>query len=167
MINAEVLAVEVRQLLGDDKQMVLVQRLLGMTEVARDVKHQSGQTDRDTFLSRYNRGASDLLTGILDTAQASGRASRRLQIAIHRARTHMRRADVFIHLHEIPAEHLRVGMTHQRLQGKDVDTTCTPPWICVSASCSMKRRIKSGVSWEIWVTAYASQNDMKYFSFFR
>jgi hypothetical protein len=70
MISAEVLAVEIKQFLGEG-QKALVPRLIGMTETARDVKQQSSRktTNKDEFLGKCSPEIVDTFKRILDIAK--------------------------------------------------------------------------------------------------
>ena len=73
MSDIEVLAVEVKQFLGEG-QKAIVPRLLGMTETAREGKHAQVQrlTNRDEFLGKCNPEISQFFTRILDIADQHG-----------------------------------------------------------------------------------------------
>ena len=70
MVNAEVLAVEVKQFLGEG-QKAIVPRLIGMTETAREVKGQSKRTttNREEFLSKCPPETSEFFIQLLDLAE--------------------------------------------------------------------------------------------------
>lgn len=73
MVDAEVLAVEVKQFLGE-KQKAIVPRLIGMTETARETKQHSTQrlTTRDEFLAKCNPEMANFFRHILDIAKERG-----------------------------------------------------------------------------------------------
>ncbi len=73
MINAEVLAVEVKQFLGEG-QKAIVPRLIGMTETARENKQQSNRkpTTRDEFLAKCAPEIANIFGHILDIAKERG-----------------------------------------------------------------------------------------------
>jgi hypothetical protein len=73
MSDIEVLAVEVKQFLGEG-QKAIVPRLLGMTETAREGKHAQVQrlTNRDEFLGKCDPEISQFFTRILDIADQHG-----------------------------------------------------------------------------------------------
>jgi hypothetical protein len=73
MSDIEILAVEVKQFLGEG-QKAIVPRLLGMTETAREGKHAQvqGLTNRDEFLGKCNPEISQFFTRILDIADQHG-----------------------------------------------------------------------------------------------
>lgn len=73
MSDIEVLAVEVKQFLGEG-QKAIVPRLLGMTEIAREGKHTQSQklTNRDEFLGKCDPEISRFFTRILDIADQRG-----------------------------------------------------------------------------------------------
>ena len=72
MTNTEVLAVEVKQFLGDNRQKVIVPRLIGMTETAREVKRNSSIISREEFLDKCPVKIGDFYNDILDTATEHG-----------------------------------------------------------------------------------------------
>ena len=70
MISAEVLAVEVKQFLGEG-QKAIVPRLIGMTEAARDIKQQSNRkpTTMDEFLAKCTPEIANTFRHILEIAK--------------------------------------------------------------------------------------------------
>lgn len=73
MSDVEVLAVEVKQFLGDDGQKAIVPRLLGMTETARKAKSPSQRTtNRDEFLGKCTPEIAEFFTRVLDMADQRG-----------------------------------------------------------------------------------------------
>jgi len=73
MTSVEVLAVEVKQFVGDGISAI-APRLLGMTETAREVKRRTerGQTNRSDFLSKCSSEAARFFSHILDSASEQG-----------------------------------------------------------------------------------------------
>ena len=73
MNDVEVLAVEVKQFLGAGEQKVLVPRLIGMTETARERKPVgAGKTSRAAFLQSCPPEAVPIFEQVLDGAAARG-----------------------------------------------------------------------------------------------
>ena len=70
MKDVEVLAVEVKQYLGDDGHIAVVPRVVGLTETAR--QNKSGKTDRVKFLAECTPEAAHFLKSLLDAAKARG-----------------------------------------------------------------------------------------------
>ncbi len=70
MVDAEVLAVEVKQFIGDNQQKVITPRLIGMTETAREVKRKT--TTWDEFNSKCIPETSRFFKNVLDTAKEHG-----------------------------------------------------------------------------------------------
>ncbi len=70
MIDAEVLAVEVKQFIGENQQKVIAPRLIGMTETAREVKRKT--TNWDEFNSKCTQETSRFFKNILDIAKERG-----------------------------------------------------------------------------------------------
>ncbi len=70
MISAEVLAVEVKQFLGEGHKAI-VPRLIGMTETARDVKQQSSRkpTNKEEFLAKCTPEIGNIFKQVLDLAK--------------------------------------------------------------------------------------------------
>ena len=70
MVSAEVLAVEIKQFLGEG-QKAIVPRLIGMTETAREIKQLSSRrpTNMDEFLARCTPEVADIFSHILDVAK--------------------------------------------------------------------------------------------------
>jgi ribosomal protein L7Ae-like RNA K-turn-binding protein len=72
MSDVEVLAVEVKQFLGE-QQKAIVPRVIGITETARDIKQRSTSsgrhTNRDEFLSKLSPEIADFFAEILDDAE--------------------------------------------------------------------------------------------------
>jgi len=73
MISAEVLAVEVKQFLGEG-QKAIVPRVIGMTEAARENKRPSGKprTNKAEFMSKCTPEANMFFEEILDGAEKHG-----------------------------------------------------------------------------------------------
>jgi hypothetical protein len=72
MDDVEVLAVEIKQFLGAGEQKVLVPRLIGMTEVAREKKPIAAtKTSRTAFLQSCPPEAVPIFEQVLDLAQAN------------------------------------------------------------------------------------------------
>lgn len=74
MSDVEVLAIEVRQFLGQG-QAAMVPRVIGLTEAARTVKQSSGRTTRtnnEVMLSQCTPEAAAFFTHMLETAEARG-----------------------------------------------------------------------------------------------
>ncbi len=72
MNNVEVLAVEVKQFLGGKEQKVIVPRLIGNTETARETKAGRKFTNQDEFLSKCNSEAVPFFTDILNIGHEPG-----------------------------------------------------------------------------------------------
>ena len=75
MRDVEVLAVEVKQFVGTDGQKVMVPRVLGVTEAARQAKGaegRKGRTNREEFLANCTPRAAEFLEQVLDVAQEKG-----------------------------------------------------------------------------------------------
>jgi hypothetical protein len=70
MINSEVLALEVKQFLGEG-QKAIVPRLIGMTETARDIKRPSTRkpTNREEFLAKCSPEMAIAFSHILNIAK--------------------------------------------------------------------------------------------------
>jgi hypothetical protein len=71
MSDIEVLAVEVKQFIGDG-QKAIVPRVLGVTETTREGKRTLGLTNRIEFLRKCEPEASQFFTRILDIAGQRG-----------------------------------------------------------------------------------------------
>lgn len=69
MVEVEVLAVEVKQFLGEN-QKAIVPRVIGMTEAARDLKQSSGRRpiNREDFLAKCTPDLGAFYNHLLDTA---------------------------------------------------------------------------------------------------
>jgi hypothetical protein len=73
MDDVEVLAVEIKQFLGGNEQKVLVPRLIGMTEAARDKKPVAAtKTSRASFLQSCPPEASPIFEQMLQLAEMRG-----------------------------------------------------------------------------------------------
>lgn len=72
MRDVEVLAVEVKQFLGEDGHKAVVPRVVGLTQAALQVKGSNGKTDRERFLSECMSEASKFFETLLDTAKERG-----------------------------------------------------------------------------------------------
>jgi hypothetical protein len=73
MDDVEVLAVEIKQFLGSDKQKVLVPRLIGMTETAREKKPIANtKTSRSAFLQSCPPEAVAIFEQVLRSAEERG-----------------------------------------------------------------------------------------------
>jgi hypothetical protein len=78
MIETEVLAVEVKQFIGE-KQKALVPRVIGATETARSVKSTGGikiRTNQDEFMSKCTPEAAGFFHDVLEEATKRGQTVR-------------------------------------------------------------------------------------------
>ncbi len=76
MTDVEVLAVEIKQFLGKGKDKVIVPRVVGFTETAREMKASSGMrashTNREEFLSKCDPDAAQVFEHLLEKADEFG-----------------------------------------------------------------------------------------------
>jgi hypothetical protein len=70
MVDAEVLAVEVKQFIGENQQKVISPRLIGMTETAREVKRKT--TNWDELNSKCTQETSRFFKSVLEIAKEHG-----------------------------------------------------------------------------------------------
>jgi hypothetical protein len=76
MADVEVLVVEIKQFLGKGKNKVIVPRVVGFTETAREMKASSGMrtshTNREEFLSKCDPDSALVFEHLLDKADEYG-----------------------------------------------------------------------------------------------
>ncbi len=77
MNDVEVLAVELKQFIGQGKHKAIVPRLIGMTETARDTKTGTGgkihHVDRESFIERCEpEGVQDFYNYVIDCGEKPG-----------------------------------------------------------------------------------------------
>ncbi|MCD6507469.1 hypothetical protein J7M22_12715 [Candidatus Poribacteria bacterium] len=74
MSNVEVLAVEIKQFRreGDRSQRVLVSRVIGMSEIARETKRSRRSTTPEEFLSKCDPAAGKFFQRVLNLAEERG-----------------------------------------------------------------------------------------------